>query len=388
MSITCEFLTPERVIFGQGVVSQLGSIVKELKAEKVFLVTDEGVAGIDAFKEVEKSLNADNIDYYLYQEVDANPTDVQVERGAELYRKENADMLVAVGGGSPMDSAKAIGILVNNNGLIRDYEALGSATNSMPPVITIPTTAGTGSEVAAWAVITNTKDNYKFIPGGWKVLPKVALVDPVMTASMPHYVTAVTGIDALSHSIEAIVSPYAMHQTDAFAFSSIKLIMKHIGPAVADGSNMEAREGMAMAAMEAGLAMNASCGGVHALGHQFSTQYGIPHGTAMGIMMPIIMNFNLIACPDLYADIATAMGEQIEGLNTSDAAKKAPIAVRKLLESIGLPVSLKEYDADPNLITTCAKWALKDPNIGGNPRTLTLEQTEELYKKAFEANLD
>ena len=397
MTATYLFMSPERVIFGRDVAQQVGQYAREFGGNKVFLVTDDIVANLDAFKDVVESLKEKGIDYYLYSEVDANPTDAQVEKGAALYEEENADTLVGVGGGSALDSAKAIGILVNNGGAIRDYEIDADADytdqdtnpirNHIPPLITIPTTSGTGAEVSAWAVITNTKNNYKMIPGGWKVIPKAALVDPVMTVSMPPHVTAATGMDALSHAIEAYCSPYAMPQTDAFALSAIKLIVKNIGPAVADGSNMEAREGMAMGALEAGLSMNAWCGGVHALGHQLSTQYGMPHGMAMGLMMPFVMNFNMIACVGRFVDIAVAMGEQVEGSSNMEAAKKASTAVFRLQKSLGLPTTLKEYGADPKLIPTCAEWALKDIDIPGNPRTLTLEQVEELYKKAFEGEL-
>ncbi len=181
----CEFFLPERIIFGEGVSLQAGDCVKDLKGNKAFIVTDKVVAGLDAFKDIQKSLNKENVDYYIYAEVDPNPSDIQVEKGAKLYKKEGADVLVAIGGGSAIDSAKAIGILVNNGGSIRDYNGADLFKNQIPPLITIPTTAGTGSEVTMWSVITNTKDNYKMAPGGWKLLPKIALVDPLMTASMP-----------------------------------------------------------------------------------------------------------------------------------------------------------------------------------------------------------
>jgi len=389
MPIKCAFFLPERVIFGNGVAQQVGECVKDLKGEKVFLVTDKGVTGLDSFKDVEKSLEKEAVDYYLYAEVDANPTDTQVERGAKLYKEEKADVLVALGGGSSIDSAKAIGISVNNGGAIQDYAGVDLVENRIPPLIAIPTTAGTGSEVSIWAVITNTKGNYKIAPGGWKVLPKVALVDPMMTVGMPPLLTAATGMDALSHAVEAYCTPYAMPQTDAMAMAAIRLIVKHLGPALVNGSNLEAREGMAMGSLEAGMAFsNAGCGGIHALGHQLSTQCGMPHGMAMAIMMPPVMKFNMIACIDQLADIAVAMGEQVEGLSEREAAEKAPLAVRQLLRSVGLPTTLSEYGVDQKLIPNLAKWALKDGDLPGNPRGLALEQIEELYRKAFEENLD
>lgn len=389
MPIKCKLFLPERIIFGNGVAQQVGECVKDLKGKRVFLVTDKGVAGLDAFKDVENSLKKEAVDYYIYAEVDANPTDTQVERGARLYKEEKAGVIVVVGGGSPIDSAKAIGILVNNGGAIQDYAGVDLFENLIPPLITIPTTAGTGSEVTIWAMINNTKDNYKMGPGGWKLLPRVALVDPMMMVSAPPLLTAATGIDALSHAVEAYCTPYAMPQTDALAIAAIRLIVKHLGPAVANGSDLEAREGMAMGSLEAGMAFSSSgCGAVHALGHQLSTQYGMPHGMAMAIMMPPVMKFNMIACVDRLADIAVAMGEQVDGLSKREAAEKAILAVRRLGKSIGLPTTLSEYGADPKLMPNLVKWALRDADLPANPRIPTLEQIQELYKKAFAGSLD
>ena len=391
------FMTPERVVFGQGVALQAGCYAKEFGAKKVFVVTDENIAKLDAFKKVIDSLADSQIDHVVYSAVDPNPTDVQVNNGAAVYQQAEADALIGVGGGSALDSAKAIGILASNGGSIGDYaidadaEDAGPDTDPIrepiPPLIAIPTTSGTGAEVSAYAVITQTTDNHKMGPGGWRANPKVALVDPVMTVSMPPQVTATTGMDALSHAIEAYCSPIAMPQTDALALSSFALIAKHLGPAVADGSNLQAREGMSLASLQAGLCMNAWCGGVHALGHQLSSQYGLPHGLAMAIMMPVVMEFNLIACMDRMADIARALGERIDGLSIMEAAQKAPLAVRRLAASIDLPISLSACGADPNLISVCSQWALKDNNLWGNPRTMTLQQIEALYQKAFEVEM-
>jgi len=380
----CEFYLPDKIIFGQGVSEEVGECAKDLNCKKAFIVTDKVIAGLDAFKRIEKSLKDAGIDYYIYTDVEPNPTDVQVERGAKLYKEEKADVLIGVGGGSAMDSAKAIGIIVNNGGSIRDYAGINLFDNPIPPLITIPTTAGTGSEVSVWAVITNTEHNYKMAPGGWKLLPKIALVDPVMMESMPPQMTAATGMDALSHAVEAYCTPWAMPQTDALAIAAIKLIVKHVGPAVSDGSNMEAREGMAMGSLEAGMAFSsAGCGGIHALGHQLSTQCGMPHGMAMAIMMPVLMEYNIIACVDRMIDIAVAMGEKVDGLSKWEAAIKAPSAIRNLVRSIGLPTTLSEYGVEPNIIPELAKWAIKDGDLPGNPRKLTIDEIKELYKRAF-----
>lgn len=393
MSEPTIFMAPERVIFGEGAALQVGEHTKSLYAKKAFVVTDKTVAELDAFNNILRSLAEQTIDAFVYDEVDANPSDVQVEKGAVLFKEQNAEVIIAVGGGSSLDSAKAIGILVTNGGAIADYHYDIDSdwtnpdeiplTKPIPPLITIPTTSGTGAEVTAYAVITNTKDNYKMFPGSWLSLPKIALVDPLMTVSMPSRVTAATGMDALSHAIEAYLSPYAMNQTDIFALSSISLISKSLKIVVENGNDFNARGKMALASTQAGLCMNAWCGGVHALGHQLSSQYGIPHGEAMAIMMPVVMEFNTNACVDRMAEVAKVMGERVNGLSAVEAAKKAPEAVRKLTTSIGLPVSLSVYEIDPAKFAECAKWAVRDIDMDGNPRAITFEEAEALYRKAF-----
>lgn len=392
---TSLFMTPERVICGQGVAMQAGLHAKTLGARKIFVITDETVARLTIFKEILQSINDQGIDFYVYSEVDVNPSDVQVEKGTAKYHYEKADTIVAIGGGSPLDSAKAIGILATNGGSINEYDNVADdepdkpdpVTNPIPPLITIPTTSGTGAEVTSFAVITNTKEKYKMIPGSWRSTPKIALVDPLMTMSMPPKVTAVTGMDALSHAVEAYCSPDAMSQTDALALSTIKLVAENIEAVVANGADLMARGAMSLAAMQGGLCINANLGGVHALGHQLSSQYNIPHGLAMSIMMPVIMKFNMVACIDRMVDIARALGETTDGLSKAEAAGTAPRAVQRLAIALGLPVSLSDCGADPEKIPAAVKWASNDFDILGNPRPMTLQQIEELYQKAFELKI-
>jgi alcohol dehydrogenase class IV len=384
MGIECLFMHPDRAIFGQGCAQQIGDCVKELDRKRAFVVTDKAVASLDIFRVVEKALKDRNVSYYIYSEVDENPTDRQVEKGAEIYKKENADALVAVGGGSSIDSAKAIGVLSNNGGSILEYKGMDLFTKPIPPLVAIPTTAGTGSEVTPYAVITNTKDNYKMGICGWKLLPRAVLVDPVMMADMPPAITAATGMDALSHAVEAVYSKNAMPQTDALAYSAIKMVSENLVRAVTKGSDMEAREGMAMASLMGGMAMCAGCGAVHALGHQLSNRFGMPHGMAMSILMPVILNFNASACPDRIAKIAVAMGEDVEGLDKTETAGKAAHAIHKLGKAVGLPTTLSEYGADPELLPICAEFAATAGDMPGNPITPTMEQIKNLYKRAFE----
>lgn len=386
------FMAPERVIFGRGVARDVGGYARQYGAKKVFVVTDEGVAGLEGFKAVVASLEESGLDYYVYSDVDVNPSDRQIDNGGRIYKEQQGDVIVAVGGGSPIDSAKCIGILATNDGAILDFECENYVTapddvpvkNPIPPLICIPTTAGTGSEVGAWTVVTDTRRNCKIFVGGWMCLPKVALVDPEMSATMPPGMTAATGFDALAHAIEAYYNRFAMAQTDVFALAAIRRIARWLGPAVADGSNMEAREGMAMGALEAGLAMNAGCAGAHALGLQLTSQFGIPHGETLSITTPIILEFNAMACPDRLIDMAVALGEDVAGLGRMDAALRAAAAVRELARSVGLPTGLSRDRHEPDRLPTAAAHALENSNIYGNPRRATQGQIEDLYRRAYE----
>jgi len=385
MSAQDIFFHPERTVFGQGSALQAGEYFQDLGCKKVLIVTDQVIIKIEAFQNVIKSLAKNGLEYHIYAEVDENPTDRQVQKGANTYHHEKCDSLLAIGGGSSIDSAKAIGILVSNGGSIKDYNGFDLFPNPIPPLITIPTTAGTGSEITIFCVVTNTEKNYKMAPGGYKMLPRVALIDSVMMKSMPPMVTAATGIDALSHAVEAYCSKISMPQTDVMALAAIRLISENLGPAVANGSNMKARDGMAMGSLQAGMAFSsAGCGGIHALGHQLTTQYGLAHGTAMGLLMPIMLQYNSIACVDKIVDIAVAMGEKVDGMSKMAAAHKASGAIYRLQKSIGLPTNLRECNADENLISECVKWAAKDGDIETNPRTMSKKEIESIYKDAFD----
>ncbi|MCF8070164.1 MAG: iron-containing alcohol dehydrogenase [Desulfobacterales bacterium] len=386
MGIECLYMSPNRIMFGQGMVGSLGDLVKEFSGKKAFIVTDKGVAGLDVFQNVINSLKEAELKYVVYDDVDANPTNTQVERGCELYKKEGADVIVAVGGGSSMDTAKALGVVVANGGSVIGYEGFDAFSKDIPPFIAIPTTAGTGSEVTPYAVITNVEDPEnirKIAVCGWKLMADVALVDPVMMSTMPPRITAATGMDALSHAVEAVWSNFGMPQTDALAFAAIKLVSENLEKAVKDGSDLDARDGMAMASLMGGMAMCAGCGAVHALGHQLSSQYNIHHGTAMSIMMPPVTKFNISSCPEKIAKIAEAMGEDISGLSAEAGALKAAEAIAKLGKAVGLPTTLSEAGATKELIPACAKFAAKDGDLPGNPVTPTIDQITDLYMEVF-----
>jgi alcohol dehydrogenase class IV len=384
-------MAPERVIFGRGAVKDLGAYVEQLGGKKPFIATDPVIASVPAFKPLLASLEERKLPFVLYTECDVNPTDTQIDRGRDLYVREGCDVIVGVGGGSNVDTAKSIGIVARNPGSIRDYFVSNYVTNPygirnterIPPTIVVPTTAGTGAEVCCWTVVTNTAENYKGFCGGWTAMPHMALLDPDMTVSMPAELTASTGFDALMHAIEAYYHRYAMPQTDLFALSAIKRIVGHLGRAVANGRDMEAREQMLLGAMEAGLAMNTGCALIHAMGLPLTSQFHLSHGVTLAIMAGTVMHYNAAVCPERMIEIAAAMGENVAGLESSAAALKAAAAVERFAASLGLPTHLNARDHDPARIPVMAKAAEVNDNTRGNPRIPTPQEFEALYRQAY-----
>ena len=385
------FMSPERVIFGRGVVSDLGMYVEQLGGKKVFIATDEIVSRTKAFKGVEGSLKKKKIDYYLYSGGDVNPTDTQIDNGCKIYKREKCDLIIGVGGGSNLDTAKSIGIIATNPGSIRDNFVSNYVTdpfdtpnkNPIPPTILIPTTAGTGSEVGAWTVVTHTAENYKGFCGGWMCMPKIALLDPEMTVSMPPKLTAATGYDALIHGIEAYYHRYKMPQTDLYAISAIKRIFKYLGRAVANGDDMEAREQMLLGAMEAGLAMNTGCALIHSSGLQLTSKFGLSHGESLAIMAGPVMRYNTMACVERMINVAEAMGENVRGLGALDAGYKAAESVQNFAQAIELGTHLSKDIHDPTVIPDMAAIALSNDNTYGTPRIPSHEGLETLYREAY-----
>ncbi len=386
------FMGPERMVFGRGVVGDTGFYVKQLGGKKVFVVADNIIAKLESFKRIVESLKESGIDYFVYTDSDVNPTDTQIDSGCKIYKEEKCDVIIGIGGGSNLDTAKSIGIVANNSGSIRDQFVPNYVTrpydtptrNAVPPTIMIPTTAGTGSDVGCWAVVTNTAENYKGFCGGWMCMPKIALLDPDMTVSMPPGLTAATGFDALVHGLEAYYHRYKTPQTDMYAISSIRRIFRYLGRAVANGHDMEAREQMLLGATEAGLAMNTGCALIHSSGLQLTSKYGLNHGETLAIMAGPVIRFNLMACAERMIDVAEAMGENVTGLGLFDAAEKSAVAMERFASSVGLLTSLNKRDYDPALIPDMARIALENDNTYGNPRIPTQQELEDLYMEIFD----
>lgn len=385
-SETFEFVAP-RLIFGNGCIKDAGAVAKELGATKVFIVTEKGIVKAGLLDKLKKPLEDSGLNYEIWDKVSPNPRDNEIEKIAKAYKEAEANLLMGIGGGSAMDAAKAAGILVTNKEPINQYEGCNKFKNPIPPLIAIPTTSGTGSEASMWCVITDTRRNAKMSLGGPGMLPKVALVDPALTKGLPPDLTAGTGMDALSHAVESYLSTGSIPPSDALALHSIRLVVENLPLAVANGENMEARTNMALASFEANLAAsNTGCGAVHSLGHQLTTDFGVHHGISMGIMMPYVMQFNMIGCMARMRDIAEAMGEDTSVMSDREAALQAAVAIYELQKDMGLVTGLKEVGVKGNDIAGISEKAFLDVDMSTNPRRATVEDIKMIYKTALEEN--
>lgn len=383
-----EFLSPKKILFGIGSLEKLGEEIQIFNAKKVLLVTDKGVVNAGLLENVSDVLKGSSIDFAVFDKVEANPTMPLVHEGADFYTSENCDIIVALGGGSPMDAAKAIGVKATHEGDIINYTRRGGkpVQDITPPLITIPTTSGTGSEVTRFSVLANPEEKIKMAIATPVIISDVALVDAEMTKTMPPGVTAFTGMDALTHAVESYISNKAFTLTRTLAMKAIELIGSNLRQAVANGENMEARSNMILASMMAGMAFgNSSVGTVHAVAHALGGFFNIAHGIANALMLPYVMRYNLIACPAKFADIAFALGENVDGLTEMEAACKSVEAVEKMSEDIGIPKNLKQLGADPNMIEDLVNESEKQGMYNLSPRLPNRDATTKMFEDAFNA---
>jgi len=380
------FEVPTAVKHAPGALGALADEVKALGVKRPLLVTDKGLVDAGLAAEATAVLKAGGVDYTVFNEVVANPPIALVDRGAQVYRSERCDGLIGLGGGSPMDTAKAIGVVAVHGGSAIAYEwaAVQPITRSIPPLITVPTTSGTGSEVTLWAVITDPARKIKFNMGGTPLIaPRVALIDPQLTLGLPAPITAGTGLDALTHAIECYTCAYAQPWPDAVALWAIETIAEWLPVAFAQGQNREARYKMAMAAMLAGMSYGTeSAGAVHAMSQTAGGVYDLPHGTLTASLLPAVMAYNYLGEPHKYARIAQAMGENTRGLAVWEAAERAVDSVTRLVKLLEIP-SLRELGIHEVDVPELAELAFADPQTVGNPRDLTRQSYEQIYYSCF-----
>lgn len=379
------FFIPNVTLMGIGAYKEIGNQIMTLGGKKPFICTDKGITDAGIADQVSGVIREEcGVDPVIYDGTQPNPTDNNVHEGLEIYQKNDCDLIISLGGGSPHDCGKGIGIVASNGGNIRDYEGVDQSKKPMPPFIAVNTTAGTASEMTRFCIITDTSRKVKMAIVDWRVTPNVAIDDPLLMVGMPPGLTAATGMDALTHAVEAYVSTAATPVTDACAIKAIELIALHLRAAVANGSNMEARDGMCYAQYLAGMAFNnASLGHVHAMAHQLGGFYDLPHGVCNAILLPHVSRYNLIANMGRFADIAGALGENIEGMSLRSAADMAIEAIQTLSADVGIPSGLSDLGVKKEDLKTMAENAQEDACGLTNPRCPSMEDVIQIYKNAL-----
>lgn len=382
------FKMPAKVRFGEGIHKQLGTILKdEMGFSKVFVATDKGIVATGIIDKVKEGLNKGGIAYEIYDELIPDPTIEVVDEAADVLRQSGADVVLAVGGGSPIDTAKAMCMLQTHEGSVRDYLFGGSkqVTRETMPLVCIPTTAGTGSEMTAASVITNNQDKTKVSVTHENLIPRMAFIDPELQMGMPPFITATTGMDALTHAIESYVSLNAEPISDAMGIAAIRMISENIRLATADGSNKVARTNMAIASTIAGVAfMNGGLGVVHGIAQTIGAVAHVAHGVANSLLLPYCMERNVVGNLSKFRNIAVAMGENIDGLSEREAAQAAVDAVFQLAEDLKVPMKLKDVGVTREMFPEIIEGTMEYRLLGVNPCKLKPSDIEEILENAFE----
>ncbi len=383
MTESFQFYAPTRLIAGRGSVAQVPELLKPHAEEKTLVVTDRGLVQAGIVQLLTDVLDAAGCAYTLFDAVEPNPPIRVVEEGFQQYQSEGCGPIVIVGGGSSIDTAKAIGVLATNGGNIEAHFAPANVPNRIPYTIAVPTTYGTGSEVTPFAVITDN-NHFKAAVRGPEIIPDVGILDSDFAVGLPMPVAAATGMDALTHAIESYVATTSNPLADASALHAIRLVADNLRQAASSDGNHEATENMLLASALAGVAFSQTLlGNVHAMSHPVSGHYGVPHGVANAILLTRVMDFNVIACPDRFAEIAAALGEDVTDLSEMEAATLAVEAVEALSNEVGIPPDLTTAGADPQGIPVLSEDAMKSVNISLNPRKTILQDVVSLYEQSF-----
>lgn len=377
------FHMPARLVFGPDASKQAGIELRGLGGSKALVVTDKGIIAAGLLDGILEAMKKAEVSYEVYDEVIPNPTIECVEKAFAKYQANGCDCLLAIGGGSSMDTTKATGVLATNPGKITDYEGVGKVKNPLPPFIAIPTTCGTGAEVTYFAVITDTARKFKMAVASPLEVPAVSLIDPLLLVNLPGHIVAATGMDALTHAIESYTNLNAQPISDALDLQAIKMISENLRPAVANG-NLEAIYNMVLASTIAGMGFtNTRLTIVHAMSHTLGGHANVPHGVANAILLPYVMEWNLIGNAKRFADVARAMGEDTTGLTDMEAAELAVEAVRSLSLDIGIPQTMREVGITEEMIPALADDSMLSGNVALNPRRVKKEDIVAIFKNAL-----
>ena len=378
-----KFVAPEFVI-GTDARLLAGRYVKNYSSRHALVVTDPGIIRAGWVRDVTTSLDDEGIHYTVFSGVTSNPRDSEVMEGTRVYAESGCDSIVAVGGGSPMDCAKGIGIVSSNGKNILEFEGVDNIAVPPPPLVCIPTTAGTGADVSQFAIINDTTRKVKIAIISKKIVPDIALIDPLPLTTLSPELTAHTGMDAITHSVEAYVSNASSPVTDIHALESIRLMQAHLLPAFRSPKTVSHRYQTMMGSLCAGLAFsNASLGAVHAMAHSLGGFSDLPHGECNALLLEHVVAFNFPACPKRYEEIGSAMGMDLTGLGHSEKKERIISGIRGLRETLGVTETLGDLGVTRKDIPTLARNALRDPCMATNPRQPTAKDIERIYEETL-----
>lgn len=384
MLVAYQFQTPTKIISGIGSTAEIIKELNDLHAKKVLLITDPGLVQAGVAQQVVEMLKQAAVEVEIFDAVEPDPSIQVATKAAEMAKNVKANVLIALGGGSAIDTAKSAALLVTNGGYLKDYAGVNKVVKPILPLIAVPTTAGTGSEVTIFAVMSDPEKQEKFTISSALIAPAVAVLDPLLTLKLPPSVTAFTGMDALTHAIEAFTSSIAQPATDALALSAIKLVLKHLPVAVGRGDNIKARDGMLQASLLAGIAFNnAFLGLAHAIASPLGGHFHVPHGLANAVMLPYVMEYNLPTAVRRYAEIGRALGLQAVGDTPRAVAEKTVAAITQLARDINIPEKLSNIGAKEELLPLVARDALKSIQLKFNVRNASEKEILALLQKAY-----
>ena len=376
-----DFLLPTKIRYGAGSILVLGEELRALCAKNIMVITDRGLSKTGLVTRLTDLLQKEGFSFVLYDGIEANPKDFQVEACSKVAREQGIDTLVAFGGGSPIDAAKAVAVLARQGGTVRSYQGKGKIGDDCLPIISIPTTAGTGSEVTFSSVITDTKEKFKFTIKSTSIAAKTAIIDPELTLSVPPLVTAATGIDALTHAIEGYTANCTEPIAEAVGLYAVEYIAANIVEAVRNGGNLQARDKMMMGSLLAGISFShADVASVHCMAEALGSLYDAPHGLCNAILLPYVMEYNLPESHYKYARIARAMG--IIDQDDLAAATKGIEHIRHLSQQIGLP-GMRSLKIDPSDFGLLADMSVQNGSNASNPKEITRDGYRMLFERAY-----
>lgn len=383
------FFMPTQVLWGNGMARKTGEILKSHVNRKVLIVTDQGVRNANLLEGIEASLTEQQIEYAIFDEVEPNPSAQTVQRGTAFLQENGCDSVLAVGGGSSIDTAKAIAALGNNEGDILDYEGVDKLPHPALPLFAIPTTAGTGSEVSPSTVITNKQTAFKAAVISPYLYPKVAILDAELTLKLPPALTAATGMDALTHAIESYLSKAATPVSQALARKATEIIGENLLNVYFVGTDLQSRENMLVASMMAGAAFAQSrLGNVHAISHTLGGVFNIPHGIANAALLPFVMKYNLPACAEKMKEIAAALGRDVSNCSAAEGAMMAIEAVREMNAAMGIPNNIKDLGVSLEYLPQLVEDSMRSGNVLVNPRLTTPGDIKTIIENAYHGNFD